>query len=147
MTTWMRPLAACVLVGAIACAGPARTRRDYERKAANTAEAVVSAIGTAQVGTRAAVEDRATGPFLSVLLNEAADDASAAQDSFDSRQPPDSSSDHLRAELDDLVDTAVTTLEDLRTAVRRGELAELADIAKPLGAVKDKLDAFEKAHS
>src|SRR5215210_6524535 len=74
----------CVVL-ATSCAGPTRTHRDYELKAANTAEAVVSAIGTAQAGVQAAREDRATGNFLSVLLRGAADDASAAQETFDSR--------------------------------------------------------------
>jgi hypothetical protein len=142
-----RVAGACLLLLTTACAGPSRTRHDYELKAANTAEAVVSAIGTAQVGVQAAREDRASGPFLSVLLREAADDATAAQATFDSRQPPDSASDDLRDELDKLIDDAVSTLVELRTAVRRGEVGELAKIGEPLQGQHDKLDTFEQAHS
>jgi hypothetical protein len=138
---------ACAVLLASACAGSSRTDRDYALKAANTAEAVVSAIGTARVGVRAVQEDRVSAAYLSVLLREAADDAAAAQDTFDTRQPPTRRSDDLRDELDALTNDAVSVLEELRTAVRRGELKELPGIAAPLAELSEKLDTFERDHS
>jgi hypothetical protein len=143
-----RPLAACIaLLATTACVGPSRTRHDYDLKAANTAEAVASAVGTAQVAVKAADAGRIPATYLSDVINDAADDASAVQATFDSVQPPGAASDQVRDELDQLVGAAVTTLVDLRTAVRRGEINQLAAIATPLAGIHDRLDAFEQAHS
>jgi hypothetical protein len=143
-----RPLAACAaLLAVTACVGPSRTRHDYELKAANTAEAVASAVGTAQAAVKAAAARRIPAAYLSVVINDAAADASDVQATFDSVQPPGDASDDLRDELDSLVGEAVTTLVDLRTAVRRGEIDELSAIGTPLAAIHDRLDAFEQAHS
>jgi hypothetical protein len=140
-------LAALALLAACAsCAGASRTDRDYSLKAANTAEAVASAVNTARFGVDAAARGRAPANFLSVLLGEAEEDALGAQESFDSRQPPSARSDRLRAELDDLLAEATEVLSRLRIAVRRGDLDLLPDLAAPLVGLAGRLDDFEQTH-
>jgi hypothetical protein len=133
-----------VLVLATACVSPSRTDRDYELKAGNSAKAVASSISTALLGVKAAKEHKATGPYLSVLLGRAEEDASSVQSQFDSVQPPSENADAMRSKLDDLLSTAVDTLTELRITVRRGELDQLADVAEPLHKVLEELTALSE---
>ena len=137
---------AVVIVVATGCVGPSRTEDDFARKAANTAEAAESAVNTARLAVRTAARDRAFGPFLSVTLRNAEEDADAAQQSFDAVQPPSDAADQLRAALDQLLDDAAATLTDLRIAVRRGELDKLTTIASPLDGLAQHLADFQVAH-
>jgi hypothetical protein len=139
-------LAALAIAACASCAGPSRTDRDYELKAANTAEAVASAVNTARFGVDAAARGRAPANFLSVLLGEAEEDALGAQDSFDSRQPPSARSDRLRTALDGVLVEATDVLSQLRIAVRRGQLDRLADLAAPLPGLARQLETFEQTH-
>lgn len=138
---------AAVVVGlsaVTACAGPSRTEDDYRHKVANTAETMSGIVGTVQVALKASSRDRVPAPYLSVTLAEADDDASAVVDTFDSVQPPDSASDELRSKLDDVLQQTVSTLDDLRIAVRRGHLDELPKLAQPLTGLSDKLEKLQE---
>ena len=137
-------VAAMLLVGA--CTGPVRPSPVYESKAGQTAEVVASAVQTALLAVDAAKDDKAYGRYLTQVLVEAEEDAGSAQGTFDAIQPPDQRADELRASLDDLLSDATDTLADLRIAARRGRLAELPELAKPLPEVAAKLDEFAEAH-
>jgi hypothetical protein len=126
------------------CVSPSRTDRDYELKAGNSAKAVASSVATALLGVEAARRHRATGPYLSVLLGSAEEDASSVQSQFDSVQPPSVHADAQRAELDDLLSQAVEGLAQLRITVRRGELGQLDHKALPLRAVLVRLRALSE---
>jgi alkanesulfonate monooxygenase SsuD/methylene tetrahydromethanopterin reductase-like flavin-dependent oxidoreductase (luciferase family) len=140
-------LLASIGIGLSGCVAPARTYPDYEGKAADTADTVLSAVETARLAATAAGRDDAFAPYLSVVLGEAEGDASSARGLFDSIQPPDPRSDRLRERLDRIMDQAIHGLAVLRISVRRGEVARLLQLAGPLGSVSDELDAFSKAHS
>lgn len=139
---------ACVLASSAAtallcgCAGSSRSDDDYRHKAANTAETMQGLIGSVQVAVSAASRNRVPGPYLSVTLAEADDDASSVVDQFDSRQPPSAASDDLRDRLDPLLQRTVSTLDDLRIEVRRGDIEQLASLAKPLTELDKKLQAI-----
>jgi hypothetical protein len=135
------------LVFLAACVGPARSFGAYEGKAGATANDMLSAVQTVRLAADTAARHRAFGPYLSVVINDAERDASAIQGAFDSIQPPDGSSDRLRRELDSLLAQAVSTIADLRIAVRRGELDRLAVIAEPLRSLAGRLDAFTETHT
>ncbi|MFN2626431.1 MAG: hypothetical protein ABR520_10160 [Mycobacteriales bacterium] len=137
---------ACLLTAVSSCVGPSRTERDFANKAANTAESVASAVNTARVAVEQAARQRTFGPYLSVLLRNAEEDANAAQQSFDAVQPPDAAADALREALDLLVDDVTGVLDDLRIAARRGEFDRLTTIAAPLDGLSRHLDDFEVAH-
>jgi hypothetical protein len=134
-------LAATLL--AAGCVSPSRTDRDYRRKAANTAEAVASSVNTVKLGADAARDGKVFGPYLSRLVAEAEEDALAAQQAFDSVQPPSATDDTVHDHLDELLTDALDLLREARLAVRRGELAHVASLSDKLTEAADALDAFE----
>ena len=140
----MRAVALLLVLLTAACVSPSRTDRDYELKAGNSAKAVSSSVATALLGVEAARRHRATGPYLSVLLGGAEEDASSVQSQFDSVQPPSERADALRARLDAQLSAAVEGLAELRITVRRGELDQLDAKALPLRAVLVRLRAMSE---
>jgi hypothetical protein len=103
-------------------------------------------VETARLAVDAAAADRATGPYLSVLLSQADEEAGSVHTTFDSIQPPDADADRLRDDVDGLLDEAASVLDDLRIAARRGDTAgltgkarALADLSQRLGDLEDRL--------
>lgn len=139
------PLLAVALTG---CVAPAFSVGAYEGKAAATADDAVSAIESAILTATVAADGKAFGPYVMVEMREAEDAASWSQQAFDSMQPPDDpKADQLKSQLDDMLTQAVSIIEDLRIAARRGQLQQLPQIAKPLEDLSKKLDDFAQAHS
>ena len=138
-------LAILLLLGA--CTGPVRSANVYESKAGETAAAVASAVETARLAVDAARDGKAYGRYLTQVLVEAEEDAGSAQGTFDGIQPPDRRADELRDRLDELLTEATGTLAELRIAARRGELAELPELAAPLTKLADQLHAFAEEHA
>jgi hypothetical protein len=135
------------LTAIASCVAPARSFSAYEGKAAKTADDAASAAETALIAVRAAAGSRAFAPAVSVALAESEDDATSAQGTFESIQPPDARSDRLRADLGDLLDQVTGILSDLRIAARRGELGRLTEIGRPLPALAAALRSFSERHS
>ena len=142
----MRGLIAAVVMALVAtgaaCAGPARTHNDFQLKAKSTAETTLSAVGTTQLVARLAADDRAFANYLSVLVGDAEDEGASAQSTFESIQPPNEESDALRSQLDDLLSTANDTIADVRIAVRRGQLSEVATYDDALEQSAKDLKSF-----
>jgi hypothetical protein len=130
-----------------ACTGPVRSTGVYEAKAGRTAQVVASAAQTALLAVDAGAHGKAFGRYLTQVLVEAERDADAAQGTFDGIQPPDRRADQLRDRLDPLLTQATSTLAELRIAARRGRIAELPGLARPLGKVAERLHAFAEAHA
>jgi hypothetical protein len=126
--------------------GPARTFDTYEDKATTTAEAALSAVATTALGADVGSRGGAWGSYLSILISEQEDDLTGVQGTFDSVQPPDARSDALRQQLNDILQTALDNVTSVRIAVRRGQLADLDVIARPLRADQLQLRAFLDAH-
>jgi hypothetical protein len=139
-------LGLAVLVAATGCTGAVRSDAVYASKAAATAKAAASAVQTAQLAVQEAVDGKLFGRSLAQTLAEAASDAGDAQATFDAIQPPDGRADVLRQQLDRLLTPAVSTMDDLRTAARRGEVAQLPSLAAPLPQLGAKLEQFHEAH-
>jgi hypothetical protein len=127
--------------------GPARTAEDYERKAGTTAESALSAIETVRLTAEAASDDHLFGPYASIVISDQEEALSGVQGTFGSIQPPDGDADALRDELDSILSDAVAHVTDVRLAVRRGQLADLAAVAAPLRADIDALEAFLDEHT
>lgn len=126
--------------------GPARTFGKYEGKATTTAESALSNVATVQLAARTASEGRAFGPYLSVLVSDAEEAISGLQGTFVSIQPPGSRADDLQRELDQLLSDGLDHVRDVRVAVRRGELSDLAQQAGPLEDDRQKLESFTERH-
>jgi hypothetical protein len=121
---------------------PTRTADDYEHKAKDTAESVLSSVQTARVVARVGTDGDAFGPYVSVVLSESETGAAKAQGVFDGIQPPDPRSDAVRDRLGRLLDRSADTLSRLRITARRGELDRLAREARPLRALAAELQDF-----
>jgi hypothetical protein len=145
-----RPLAVLAALVLGACTphpvGPARTYRAFEGKAVSSAEAALSSVETVRLAAGAGSGEHAFGPYLSVVASEQEDGLAGLQGTFGSIQPPNDEADALRDELDQMLSDALSHLTDVRIAVRRGELVDLADIALPLGDDADALRSFIEDH-
>jgi hypothetical protein len=139
-------LTTAALLGCSACVLPARSFGAYEEKAATTAEAVVSAVQNANLAISLAVQEKAFSPYITTLFVESEQDASSAQSTLGSIQPPDDRGIALFHALDATLDEAVGTLEALRISARRGRFDELPRARTALRDATAKLDEFLKAH-
>jgi hypothetical protein len=135
------------LVTCSACVGPSRTDRDFELKAGSTAKAVASALATARLVADAAGDGKATGNYASVAIGEAEQDASAAEATFASYQPPSAHADEIRKNVDDLVGEAIDGIVALRITVRRGQLDRLPRIADQLDPVATALEQVQEKYA
>jgi hypothetical protein len=138
-------LAAAALSACSACVLPARSFGAYEEKAVTTAEAVASAVQNANLAVSLAAQRRAFAPYITTLLDESENDASSAQSTFGSIQPPDDHAIALFGELDPILEDAVHTISALRIAARGGRLDVLPRGRGALRGAATKLDAFLKA--
>lgn len=121
------------------CVEPSCTDEDYRRKVANTAEAMGSVVATAQQVVDLATHGRSLRTSLEDALDDAYGDATSIQGGFDAVQSPSESSDQLGKQLDDDMTTVTTTISALLTDVRRGQLSDLVQTAKPLRDVSPGL--------
>jgi hypothetical protein len=143
----VRGVAAALMVSIVACVGPARDFPTYEGKAKESAKAALSAVETARVSVLLSSRGDVFGPYVSVLLTEAEEDAGSVQATFDSIQPPDARSDALKRELDRLLARAVTSLTELRIASRRVDVDALSHLGRPLSGIAAELEQFVAAQS
>jgi hypothetical protein len=120
-----------LLIGT-ACVGPSRTQRDYERKVANSAEAMVSSVQSALLIVETTRGDKSPGPYVSLHLSELEESAHAVETALGAVQPPDPALDELREEALTTIGDAGDVLEELRLAAYRSELHRLPEIARGL---------------
>lgn len=122
------------------CVGPSRTASDYQRKAANSAEAAVSAIESALLTVEVARDGRAPAPYVSLQLSESEESVASVETAFGAVQPPGGALDDLRSETLTALGDASDVLEELRIAAYRAELHRLHEIAReledPLGRLR-----------
>jgi hypothetical protein len=137
---------AALLVGVAGCIAPSRTDTDYQHKAANTAKAALSALGTAQLAAQAATRRRAPDPYLAVVLSESEQDLDSVQGTFGSVQPPSPGADQLRSQVDSLLSDAADVLSALRVAARRQERGEVGRLAAQLPDLQSKLHAIQERY-
>jgi hypothetical protein len=127
--------------------GAARTYGKYEGKATTTAKAAVSEARTIVLVANAASDGDAFGPYTTTVVTDSEEGLSGLQGTFNSIQPPDARAVNLGNELDALLSDAISHARDVRIAARQGELSRLGDVARPLAADADKLEAFTEQHS
>ncbi|MFL6203779.1 MAG: hypothetical protein ACJ739_00365 [Acidimicrobiales bacterium] len=123
------------------CVGHSRTDEDYGRKAAKTVEVAQSSVQTVLFTVDAIDDDQAFGPYLGRVIGQAEADASAALDSFSVVQPPSTTADDVRSEVDELVGDAVDLLAEARIAIRRSDGATVSGLRPQL---EESLAALER---
>jgi hypothetical protein len=137
-------LTCTVTIGLAGCATtPSRSYDDYRHKAANTAEAMISAVATAQLAGDLLTNNRAFGPFINVTVTDAESDANSIASTFDSVQPPDTRSDDLKNSLDAALQQATSALSDLRIAVRRHHLDDARAAIQALAKSRHALEPIK----
>jgi hypothetical protein len=80
------------------------------------------------------------------VFGEAEEEASAAQATFDSYQPPSAAADKLRSDVNDTLAKAIDGLAALRITARRGQLDRLAKISAELGPVATTLEQISEKY-
>ena len=141
----MRVRALLLLLLLPACVAPARSATDYENKAVDTANAVLSSVQTGSLVVDL-VPEQVLPPFVSVTLSDAERAATSARATFLSIRPPDPGSDVLREELSALLDRSEDALSAARIAARRQDVDALHRSADDLSSAADSLERFVARH-
>ena len=137
-------MTAATVIAMSGCVSPSRTTEDYQHKAANTAEAMISAVASAELAGHAYLDGKAFGPFTSVNVTDAESDADSIMSTFDSVQPPNADADALKDRLDTAMQDATSALTDLRIAVRRNHQADTTKALDDLAKAKSDLEKIEQ---
>lgn len=134
-------LIASLLAG---CAEPASTYSDYRAKAANSVKKMIGVVAAGQLAAQLDLKDKMFATLTDNVVSNAESDASSAQSSFDTRQPPDARSLRLKNVVDGPLQDATNQLTDLRIAVRnadqQGMRSALNDLAKTTAALNKLQD-------
>lgn len=134
-------LLAAVLV---ACAAPTLSYSTYRYEVAETARQVSSALGSARI---AAMLDLRGGMALSVtdtVVSDAESDADSAQETFETRQPPDNRSELLHQRASTAVSNAVDEVRALRIAVGANQTGRMRSLVTSLNTQRGKLQQLQK---
>lgn len=138
-------LLVCLSLGLVtSCAGPTTDANDYRLKLANTAEALESSAQTVIMTAGLLDNGKVFQPYAANVISDAEDDATSVQQTFDSRQPPDSASDQLRQHADTTINDVISAITDARIAARSGENADLAKAADQLRHLLDDLQKLQE---
>src|SRR4051795_2030495 len=113
---WLLGVAA--LLACAGCAGPAVTDDGYRDKAGDTVRTVRSSVASARLAGGLELAGRSGFEVTDTVVSGAESDASSAQDTLASRQPPDAASRTLYSRVEKALQDGVDGLRDLRIAVR-----------------------------
>jgi hypothetical protein len=142
-------LAVFTLAGVLSgCVGPATTVAAYKGKALHAAGDALSQVETAVLAADSLLSGRLMQPYTEVVISQAETDLSSIQNSFDSIQPPNSAdSDKLRSTVDAMLSDGLTSLSELRIALRRSDTNTVRHRTDALRHTADQLDRFDEEHS
>jgi hypothetical protein len=117
-------LALCALllsaVGA-GCAGPTVTDGGYRAKTAGMCGDISSSLATAKLAVSLDLKGRMALALTDESVSQAESDASSSESSWESRQPPSDAMLALHDQISGPAQDAVSALQALRIAVRRGD--------------------------
>ena len=145
--------AAVVALVVIACGGAGFVMtqppdyHDYRKTANQAADAAYGAVRTTALTIGALLEHRVTGPYTTVVVDDALTSVSSATQQLAAVPPPDDRTRALRAELEPLLAEAARILGDVSTALDGGAPDQIRTAAKNLGQVGDRLDDYLQEHA
>ncbi|MDX3102682.1 hypothetical protein [Nonomuraea angiospora] len=142
----MRRVWALVLLGLLVpgCSSPAWDERDYELKAAASAEAVGSTVEAVRLAVGGG--GRLTRPYLTVLLTNAAEQVQVVNDQFGAVQPPSERAEALGGRLLEIGDRAEKAVSGLLVEVRRDGVEDPAGAVRELAGLGESLRRFQDEH-
>jgi hypothetical protein len=126
------------------CAGPTVTDDGYRNKAGDTVQTVESAVASAQLAGDLELAGRSGFAVTDTVVSGAESDASSAQDTLASRQPPDAGSRRLYSSIQKALQDGTDGLRDLRIAVRDDNRDGMRTALKALGTAAGELARAEK---
>jgi hypothetical protein len=127
-----RAAALAVVLLACGCAGPNTTDGGYRAKTTGAMRDISSALATVRLAEHLDAHGRMAFALTDESISEAESDASSAESSWESRQPPSHAALALHDKVEGPIQDAVSALTDLRIAERR---ADSAGVAEALGEV------------
>lgn len=138
-------LALTVLIGALAlavtgCAGPTVTDGGYRAKTAGALQDISSALSTAKLTMQLERDGRTALALTDTSISQAESDASSAQSSWETRQPPSTAALRMHDQVQQPMQDAVSALQDLRIAYRRGDAAGIAQALREVDKAGDEID-------
>lgn len=117
------------------CVGPTVTDGGYRAKTSGALQDISSALATATLTMRLEHDGRTTLSLTDTSISQAESEASSAQSSWESRQPPSGAALELHDDVQQAMQDAVSALQDLRIAYRSGDQ----------NGVREALDEIDKA--
>jgi hypothetical protein len=133
-----------VVVGCVAHpVGPARDLEGYQRKASTTVDSALSAVQTVRLLADTAADGGASSSYTAIAVSEQEDALGGVRGTFMSIQPPpgvDAAA--LRGRVSRVLTDAFDHVGDVRIEARRGHLARLDQVARPLGADVEELHSL-----
>jgi hypothetical protein len=137
-------VAAVLLAVSAGCAGPAVTDDGYRNKAGDTVQTVQSSVASARLAGGLELAGKSGFEVTDTVVSGAESDASSAQDTLASRQPPDAGSRTLYGSIQKALQDGVDGLRDLRVAVRDDDRAGMRDALDALRTAAGELAKAEK---
>lgn len=135
-------LAAMVLLAG--CAAPTLSYSTYRYGVAQTAHEIDSALASAQVAAMLDLQGKMALSVTDTVVSDAESDADSAQETLETRQPPDGRSVSLHQRASTTVSNAVDQLRELRIAVRRSNKPKMRSLVKSLDRQQRKLQQLQK---
>lgn len=126
------------------CAAPTLSYSTYRYEVAQTARQVNSAIASARVATMLDLQGKMTLSVTETVVSNAESDADSAQETLETRQPPDNRSIRLHERASTTISDAVDEVRALRIAVRAGNTGNMRSLLKSLHTQHGKLRQLQK---
>lgn len=137
-------IAGVLLTMTAACTGTSRTDSDYRHKAANTAQALDSAVNIAELDAELVQRHKALSRELAVSVQQAYADGSSTVNGFDAVLPPGPAAARLQKRIDATLSAALDLLRDVRVQVGRGQEGALPSMIPDLRDASNRLKKFEQ---
>lgn len=129
-----------------ACAGPTVTADGYRVKTAGALQDISSALATAALTMQLEQHGRMTLALTDTSISQAESDAASAQSSWQTRQPPTAGALVLHDQAEQSMQDAVSALQDLRIAYRRGDADGISRALNEIDKASGEIDqALQKA--
>jgi hypothetical protein len=132
--------AALLTMTATACAGPSGTTDDFRHKVSRTVATFASDVQTAILTSQLVLDHRMTLAYAATTVSQVEDDASSAENTLDSRQPPTTAAHNLLERADQVLQPAMSAISDTRIALRAHNAGQLPTLLEQLTSARKQLE-------